>query len=307
MRELPGRVGLPDRKGRVKNMSTEEQYEIVGFDLQQLIDSFPFYVLLIDEDHRILMGNKALAIPIENIIGQYCPQAIHGCDGPFPGCPLEEAVLKGIAVSRELFDEKTKRWLDSRIFPTPFRTKGGKKVYFHQVFDITERKTAQKQLEERTKELEEFHKAVVGRELKMIALENELAGHREAVTDFSVQQELFTSIADGIEDGVLLISKDFKILWANKAILRAYGCGLQDVVGKHCYEVTHNRKELCAPPNDICPILEVEQTGRPKTVRHTHFQDGKKFLVDVTAYPMFNHFGEISEYVHISHEVKGGS
>ena len=89
---------------------------------QELIDGLPFYVLVVDDEHRIGLANKAvtqaLGVDPSAIIGRFCPKVVHGTDGPFPGCPLEEAVARGnITVERELFDSAQGRWLNSCVYP----------------------------------------------------------------------------------------------------------------------------------------------------------------------------------------------
>jgi len=118
--------------------------------LLDVIDALPFYAMLVDESHRILLANDAVrkqlgALP-EDILGGYCPKVIHGLDGPFPGCPLEEAAEKGRAVECELLDKDSGRWVMSAIYPTRALTPEGKRVFFHVVTDITDRKQAEEHL-----------------------------------------------------------------------------------------------------------------------------------------------------------------
>jgi len=121
-----------------------------GIGLQAIIDALPFYVLLVDEEHRILNANRAvitgLGLDPASIAGQYCPKAVHGLDTPFPGCPLEEAVAQGTAVEKEMFDEKHSRWLKSCIYPMDLLSGEGKRIYVHSVHDITEAKQAQTEM-----------------------------------------------------------------------------------------------------------------------------------------------------------------
>ena len=74
--------------------------------IQKIIYIFPFFVIVIDEDHNILLANdkvlNATGKNIEDIKGCYCPKAIHGIDEPFPGCPLEEAIEKGHYIDKDL-------------------------------------------------------------------------------------------------------------------------------------------------------------------------------------------------------------
>lgn len=115
--------------------------------IQEIIDSLPFYVLLIDSSHHIQMANKAvksvLKVEPEHIIGGYCPKVIHGIDSAFSGCPLEEAVEKGHSVEKELYDSNYKRWLLSAVYQTSFITDDGKTIYIHTTRDITDRKQAE--------------------------------------------------------------------------------------------------------------------------------------------------------------------
>ncbi|MDD8025842.1 MAG: HD domain-containing protein [Acidobacteriota bacterium] len=130
-------------------MSTPNSGSIIWDDrakayIQIILDAFPFYAILLDEEHHILLANKAtseaLGLQADEIIGKYCPRLIHGMAGPFPGCPLEEAVTTKKSVIREYYDPHTEHWLESSIFHTSFHTADGHTVYYHATRDISEKK-----------------------------------------------------------------------------------------------------------------------------------------------------------------------
>jgi len=120
--------------------------------MQELIDALPFYMLVIDSDHCIVMANRAVSdtfgVEPKSVIGGYCPAVIHGLDKPFPGCPLEEATRTGKISEKELYDEKTERWTLFSVYPTGLRTQEGKDVFLHMAKDITETKKASELIEE---------------------------------------------------------------------------------------------------------------------------------------------------------------
>ena len=124
--------------------------DMAGLNILDLIDALPFYLLVIDEYHNILLANKAvrtnLGLEPEEIVGMYCPKAVHGIDTPFPGCPLEEAVEKGRPVEREYLDVKSGHWIRSVVYPTNIVTRDSRKVYLHWVIDISDRKKAEEEL-----------------------------------------------------------------------------------------------------------------------------------------------------------------
>ena len=119
-----------------------------NWDCQGLIDSFPFFIMLIDSTHHIVRVNKAVEQTLKmksgDIVGSYCPKLIHGLASPFPGCPLEEAVENAKdSVVREFFDQESGSWMSSSVYLTAYRTADGKAIFVHIVRDITELKKAE--------------------------------------------------------------------------------------------------------------------------------------------------------------------
>jgi PAS domain S-box-containing protein len=114
--------------------------------LKPILDALPFYVLLVDEEHRILTANTAVQRDLDKrpaeIVGCHCPEAIHGSSGEYAGCPMEQAKESGEAVEKEFFDDETDRWIESMIYPV--ETGGADaetaRLFVHFVRDISERK-----------------------------------------------------------------------------------------------------------------------------------------------------------------------
>ncbi|MFH1958008.1 MAG: PAS domain-containing protein [bacterium] len=120
---------------------------------------------------------------------------------------------------------------------------------------------------------------------------------RKKIQDAFLMRERIT---EGIGEGILLIDKDFKIIWANKKIRDVYG----DVIGDYCYHATHKRNTPCQPPNDPCPLLEVLKTGKPRTFLHTHLdKENNPVFFETSVYPVRNGKGEITEFVHLAKDV----
>lgn len=93
-------------------------------------------------------------------------------------------------------------------------------------------------------------------------------------------------VLDCLDFEILVISKDFKIIFANKYYLDANHLTPDDVVGKYCYKLTHHIDHKCVPPDDPCPIDRVVQTGQPEIELHIHTdKNGGKKKVYVTSAP----------------------
>jgi PAS domain S-box-containing protein len=145
------------RRGEAVVESDSGPFSLPKFDpgVAKLLDSLPFYAMLLDERHRILLVNqataKAVGKPAQELAGKYCPKEIHGLSGPFPGCPLEDAVTSGAPVEREFHDEQHGAWVRSAVYPSDLHTPGGRRVFVHMTHDITAQKRAEAEVERRTR------------------------------------------------------------------------------------------------------------------------------------------------------------
>ena len=176
-----------------------EGQETIG--LKEVLDSLPFYVLLVDEDHRIVEANAAVQAQLQvsraGVLGRYCPEVIHGLNEPWYACPLEEAVVTGETVEREAEDQATGRWFRSVVYPTPRKTVTGKRIFFHTVSDITESKKVEEELKASREQL------------------RNLSAYAE-----SAREEERTRIARAVHDelGQVLTALKLDVSWLNKRL-----------------------------------------------------------------------------------------
>ena len=147
----------PTFKEKAAKNELVDEIPNVGLSILGIIDALPFYVLLVDEDHRIVLANRAVQLKLgkesNDIIGEYCPKVIHGLNEPWYACPLEEAIEKDKAVEREALDHESGRWINSAIYPIRGFTRNGRRIFFHMVVDITDRKQYEEQLKVSHKQL----------------------------------------------------------------------------------------------------------------------------------------------------------
>jgi PAS domain S-box-containing protein len=173
----------------------------IRLEISDILDALPFYVMLVDEHHHILQANSAVRIQLgvdpKDIVGKYCPTVIHGLDKPIDACPLEEAAERNQAVEREILDPSSKRWVRSAIYPTRGSTADGRRIFFHMIADITDRKQAEEQLRTSREQL------------------RELSLHLE-----STREEERTNVAREIHDdlGQILTGLKIDLSWLTKRV-----------------------------------------------------------------------------------------
>jgi hypothetical protein len=114
------------------------------------------------------------------------------------------------------------------------------------------------------------------------------------------------TVLDCLDFEIMIIDRDFKILFANKAFLRKLQMERDGVIGQFCHKITHHLDSPCKPPNDPCPIEKLISTKRPSIEVHTHLlKNNEKFQVSVIAAPIMEKNKEIG-YLHIDIPMKDG-
>ncbi len=103
-------------------------------------------------------------------------------------------------------------------------------------------------------------------------------------------------ILASISELVAYYDLDFRIIRANEAAARSVGLTEQQMVGRRCFELWHQRSEPC----EGCPVVETLATGEPRA-HQVSTPDGRTF--DLRSYPVHNPAGELIGAVEIGLDI----
>jgi diguanylate cyclase (GGDEF)-like protein/PAS domain S-box-containing protein len=143
-----------------------------------------------------------------------------------------------------------------------------------------------------------------GRAVGLLGASRDISERRRAEQELEESRRLLENVTKGITEGILLLSRDLEILWANDAIAEQTGYEMAQILGSPCYRVTHHRETPCGGRLDPCPIRKVLETGKPVVVTHIHLNAaGEEIPIEVTVYPVRDEQGEIVQFVHMSRDV----
>lgn len=181
------RAEIESYKGRLELLVAERTEELRASEERSrlLLDSAGEGIFGVDSRGIVTFINPAalamLGYEEDEIMGQPVHELIHhsladGTEYPQDRCPMYISFTKGTA--HQVVDEVLWR-KDGNAFPveyssTPISKEGrvmGAVITFR---DVSERKAAEKELRRNLDELERFSRLVVGREVKMIALKEEI-------------------------------------------------------------------------------------------------------------------------------------
>ncbi|RJQ40248.1 MAG: PAS domain S-box protein [Nitrospiraceae bacterium] len=114
-----------------------------------------------------------------------------------------------------------------------------------------------------------------------------LIGIFRDITERKKSEELIRNILESVDEGFIIIDRDFRIISANRAFANEVKMPVEDVIGKHCYKVSHHLSNPCYEEGEDCAVKRVFETGEPHAVVHTHFDaKGNHIYIETKAYPL---------------------
>ncbi|WP_297386261.1 sigma 54-interacting transcriptional regulator [Acidiferrobacter sp.] len=105
--------------------------------------------------------------------------------------------------------------------------------------------------------------------------------------------ESVQSLIDMHDHPAVLIDRAYRIIAANCAYRTTYGVKSEQLIGRHCYEVSHHRDTPCHLHGEDCPHQQVFACGEIQRVVHTHFDGkGRPEYVGIKGHPVVLPDGE---------------
>ncbi|MDZ7698790.1 MAG: ATP-binding protein [Deltaproteobacteria bacterium] len=116
--------------------------------------------------------------------------------------------------------------------------------------------------------------------------------------------EELTTIVDGIQDFILVITPERKIVEVNKSFLEQMGYTREEVIGRTCHEIFQNVLTPCESGDIVCPLNEVIRNKRPSQQVLTRVNhDGGQRYFEVTLFPIWEKDGKILRFIEVSRDI----
>lgn len=108
-------------------------------------------------------------------------------------------------------------------------------------------------------------------------------------------EEYIRSILDNVDEGFIVVDRDFRIHTMNRAYCEQVGMPAYQILGRHCYEVSHKRSRPCYEEGEKCSVKAVFASGLPHTALHRHEdEEGNTVYVDTRAFPLRDSSGNVT-------------
>ncbi|OGR07383.1 MAG: hypothetical protein A2511_07815 [Deltaproteobacteria bacterium RIFOXYD12_FULL_50_9] len=120
--------------------------------------------------------------------------------------------------------------------------------------------------------------------------------------DFVSKQFLETMVGTMLAP-LLVIDSQYRVSFMNRAAREQFKSDDKEN-RKYCYEFSHNTSTPCYENNEFCPVREVFATGLPQKVIHHHpGHNGFEEVVEITAVPVIDDQGVVTEVVEVIRDV----
>ena len=236
--------------------------------LERVGETIDAGLAIINKDYEVFWANSTLR-KLGVASNKKCYQTFNRSETICPDCGVKKIFEQNVPFDSHEYKYVNSKgeitWVDLRV--TPLKDKNGNVTSALELaVPITERKKAELQL----KSLKEFDERIV----------------------------------DSLGEAILIIDpENFEVLNANKAAYEQLNITRKDMIGKTCYETTHNISLPCQAPEHVCPIQEMQKTGKPITVEHTHYNcQHDAVFVEVSAYPIKNAEGK-NVVIHVARDI----
>ena len=118
------------------------------------------------------------------------------------------------------------------------------------------------------------------------------------------REQFIRNILDTVDEGFIVVDRDFRILTANKAYCSQVGESCDSVIGRHCYEISHKTLRPCYEAGEECAVRHVFETGEPHTALHKHPDaKGSVLYVETKAFPIKDSTGAVTSVIEMVNNI----
>ncbi len=135
-------------------------------------------------------------------------------------------------------------------------------------------------------------------QLAVLSICRDITERKRAEEALRRSREYVRNIIDNVDEGLLVIDPEFRILTANKAYCESVLKPCREVIGKHCYEVSHKSDRPCYEEGEECAVRRTFETGEPSVAVHRHEDhEGNWLFFETKSFPLFDDSGEVARVI----------
>ncbi len=117
-------------------------------------------------------------------------------------------------------------------------------------------------------------------------------------------EQFIRSILNTVDEAFIVIDRDYRIILANNAYSEQANMPLQEIIGKHCHEISHKSSIPCFESGEECAVKLCFETGEPHSCVHRHpGKDGGALYVETKAFPLKDASGNVTSAIEVINNI----
>lgn len=143
-----------------------------------------------------------------------------------------------------------------------------------------------------------------GKPLRSVGTAQDITERKQAEALLRQSEEFTRIVLDTVDEGFIVVSRDYRILSANKAFCAMVRASEDEVIGRQCHTVVHGVDQPCFDAGEECPVKRAFAAGTPHFATHEHANaDGTKQFVDLKSFPVFDEAGQVASVIETFNDV----
>jgi PAS domain S-box-containing protein len=138
----------------------------------------------------------------------------------------------------------------------------------------------------------------------ILGIVTDITQRKKAENELRRSREFIGNILDSVDEGFIVIGRDYRIMLANRAYCRQMNVPVGEVVGKYCFEVSHRRASPCFEAGEECAVYHSFETGEPYVSFHRHEdREGNLLYVETKSYPLKDASGAVTSAIEVINNI----
>jgi PAS domain-containing protein len=144
-----------------------------------------------------------------------------------------------------------------------------------------------------------------GRPVNMVGTLYDITDRKLAEKEVEEKHAFLQTIIDGVADPIMVIALDHRIIMMNQTASSFDSSETRSADGRLCcYQVSHHAEQPCSDTAHPCPLEEVRRTGKPTTVVHEHILGNDEVRTfELQATPLWNEDGTLRGIIEASRDI----
>ena len=135
-----------------------------------------------------------------------------------------------------------------------------------------------------------------GEIIGLVGISRDITDRQRAEKNLRAAEREKELILSSVSELVTYQDNELRIMWANRAAGKSVGLSADELAGRHCYEIWHQRSEPCID----CPVLEALKTGESQNAEMMT-PDGRVWFIE--GHPVRGGNGDVTGAVEVTLEI----